>query len=297
MKKLALGFAALLLAVVGGIALYSDEILGTAIERSASYALGVETRVGFVRLRLLAGDFALRGLDIANPEGFDEPHFLVMDQAKIAVERDTLTQPVVKIPSFELSGIVVALERRGKATNYGAITANLARFESTDPDAAPADEAGSSKRFIVDHLVIRDVHARVEWSELASNATGLTVDIPRIELRGIGAHNAQGVIMSELTAIVLKAILGSIARYGTDLPSAITGGLKSGLGGLSRVSGVVVSGVGKAAVDRVADVVGGPVGDTVRGVGGSAAKSVGDAVGDQAKKAFGGLFGGGKEGE
>jgi hypothetical protein len=119
--------------------------------------------------------------------------------------------------------------------------------------------------------------------------------IPQIELKDIGAHNAQGVVMSEFSAIVMKAILGSIARYGTDLPGVMLGELNKGLGGVARVPGVVVTGMGSNLVEATGAAVGGETGDAIRGVGGSAVESVGEAVGDEAAKALGGLFGGKKE--
>lgn len=292
MKKILLGLLALFFVGLGGIWLYTNEIVGTAIERGATYALGVDTRVGFVRLRLLNGDFAMSGLRIDNPPGFDEPSFLELDSARIHVDLGTARSEVVHIPEFTLQGVDVALEREGRNTNYGVIMANLGRFESKGAKLPPDAPATGQKRFIVDRVLIRDVAARVEWSELASDATGMRVEIPQIELTGIGADNARGVVMSELTGIILKAVLGSIARYGTDLPGAVLSGLNSGLGGLTRVPGVVVSGAGKAVVDHVADAVGGEVGDAVRGVGGSATEAVGKAVGSSASKALGGLFGG-----
>lgn len=299
MKRLLIGGVVtlvLLVAVVAGaVALYWNQIVGDAIERGATYALGVDTRVGFVRLRLLRGDFAMSSFRIRNPSGFDEAYFLAMDSARIGVDLGTLQQEVVRIPTFELEGIDVALERAGKQTNYGRILENLARFEKKGAPKPPDASGAGEKRFIVDRLLITDVQARVEWSEVASNETGLQVVIPQIELRDVGAHNARGVAMAELTDIVLKAILGSIARYGTNLPGAILTGLNGGLGELSRVSNVLVSGAGKATVDKVADAVGGEVGEAVRGVGGSAAGAVGEAVGEEAKKALGGLFGGGEK--
>lgn len=298
MKKILLGLLASFVLVAGGIALYTNELVGSAIERGATYALGVQTNVDFVRLRLLLGDFAMSGLQVANAEGFDEPSFLTVDSAHIAVDLDTLRTPVVRIPDFTLEGIQVALEREGKATNYGVILGNLKRFEKQGAGAPPDGAEGDpEKRFIVDRVLIRDVAARVEWNEVASDATGMRVEIPQIELKNIGANNAQGVVMSELTNIILKAILGSVARYGTGLPGAVLSGLGSGLGGLGRVPGVVVTGMGKAGVDHVADAIGGPVGDAVRGVAGSAAGAVGEAAIDQAGKALGGLFGGEKGGK
>jgi hypothetical protein len=251
-----------------------------------------------VRLRLLAADFRLRGLRIANPPGFDKPHFLKMGGAEIDVARETLLEDVVVIPLFALDGIEVALEREGKQTNYGVILNNLSRFESGKPPAEgqPAD-AGSQKRFIVNRLVISDVTAHVEWSQLASNESALDVVIPQIVLEDIGAHNAQGVVMSELTGIVMKAILGSVARYGTNLPGAMLGELNKGLGGVAGVPGVVVTGIGANLVEATGQAVGGKAGDAIRGVGGSAVESLGESVGDEAAKALGGLFGGKKETE
>ena len=299
MKRILIGLVVLFLAAGAAVSLYINQIVGGAIERGATYALGVDTRVGFVRLRLLPADFRLRRLRIANPPGFDEPYFLKMGGAEIDVARETLLEDIVVIPLFALDGIEVALEREGKQTNYGVILDNLSRFESGEPPAqeeAPA-AAGSERRFIVNRLVITDVTAHVEWSGIAADQSALKVVIPQIVLEDIGAHNAQGVVMSEFSAIVMKAILGSIARYGTDLPGAMLGALNEGLGGVARVPGVVVTGMGANLVEATGAAVGGKTGDAIRGVGGSAIESAGEAVGDEAAKALGGLFGGKKDEE
>jgi hypothetical protein len=296
MKKVLIGLVALVVVGVGAIWLFVNEIVGTAIERGATYALGVETRVGFVRLALLTADFRMSGFRIANPSGFDESHFLRMRRATIDVDPGTVQQDVVVVKHFALDGIEVALEREGKQTNYGVILDNVKRFESeTPPGGTPPPEAADGKRFIVNRLVITDVLAKVEWSQLAADQTGITVAIPQIELEDIGAHNAQGVAMAELSNIILKAILGSIARYGGDLPGAMLSQLNAGLGGVGRISGVVVTGIGGSAVEKVGEAVGGEVGDAIRGVGGSAAEGVGKAVGSSADKALGNLFGGGED--
>jgi hypothetical protein len=255
--------------------------------------------VGFVRLRLLPADFRLRRLRIANPPGFDEPHFLKLGGAEIDVARETLLEDVVVVPLFALDGVDVALEREGEQTNYGVILENMQRFESGKPRAQAAEpgSAGSERRFIVKRLVISDVKAHVEWSGLAADESALQVVIPQIELKDIGAQNARGVVMSELTDIVMKAILGAVARYGTDLPGVMLGELNRGLGGVARVPGVVVTGMGANVVEAAGAAVGGKTGDAIRGVGGSAVESVGEAAGEEAAKALGGLFGGGKEEE
>lgn len=311
MKRILIGLLILLVAVVAAAAFTIDRIVSEGIERGGSYALGVPTRVGFVRLRLLDGSFRLRGLRVANPAGFDEPHFLRLGSAAVDVDLGSLRQDLVVVPLFALDGIDVALEREGQKTNYGVILKNLERFESgeapveverSEPGEAPA-EAGPSatqKRFIVKRIVIRDVNALLEWSGVASDQTALKVSIPEIRLRDIGAHNAQGVVMAELTDIIVKAILGAIAQHGTNLPVAVLGSLRSGVGALRSVPSEVVAGVGGKAVEKISEALPEEVQGVARGLGGEAVGGAGKAVGKEATEALeglGGLLGGKREEE
>jgi len=292
MKKLGIGLAGVLVLVLAGAWFFVNEIVGSAIEQAGSYAMGVDTRVGFVRLRIVPGDFRLNRLRIANPAGFEESHFLKLGRATIDVDVGTLLEPVVVISELRVDAVDVALERADKKTNYGVILASVTRFEQQDSEGAvPAEDQGSSTRFIVRRILVTNVDAYVEWNELAADQTGLKLHIPEIELKEVGAKNGKGVSMAELSNIVLKAILGSIARYGGDLPGVMLSALKGGMSGVVRVPGVEVTGLGGSAVEKMGKAVGGEVGDAIQGVGGDAAKSVGEAVGDSAKKAMGGIFG------
>lgn len=299
MKKLLIGVVVVAVAMAAAAALSVNELVGGAVERGSTYALGVSTRVGFVRLALLDGSFRLARLRIGNPAGFDQDHFLTLHDARMDVDLSSLRRDVVVVPVLSLDGVDVILEKSGTgATNYGVILQNVKRFESGGArGAAAAPPQGGGKRFIVQRLRITDVTARVEWSRLASDATAVHVNIPEIDLHDLGAAHGKGVTLAELSNIVLKAVLGSVARYGGDLPAAMLSELEGGLAGLTRLTGVAVSGIGGSAVEEVGKALGGEVGDAVRGVGGDAAKSVGDAVGSSAGKALKGLFGGKHEEE
>jgi hypothetical protein len=147
--------------------------------------------------------------------------------------------------------------------------------------------------------VIADVNALLEWSGVASDQTGLKVSIPEIRLHDIGAQNAQGVAMAELTDIVVKAILGAVAKHGTNLPGAVLGQLRSGVGALGSVPTDVVLDVGDKAVERISEAAPGEIGGVVRDVGGAAVGDAGKAVDEEASKALEGLGGllGGKRDE
>ena len=76
MKKLIKLVAVLLILLVlatVAVALYIDTIAKTAIERGATYALGVETTLGSADVGLLSGTFSMGDLTVANPAGFESP--------------------------------------------------------------------------------------------------------------------------------------------------------------------------------------------------------------------------------
>ena len=281
MKKLLIGVVGLFVALLVGASFYVNEIVGTAIERGGTYALGVETTVGFVRLSPFGGNFRISSLRIANPPGFERPSFLELGSGNIDVALATVTEPVVHVSRFSLDDIEITLEQARGKSNYGEILNNLGRFEKGK--AQEQEDSGPGTRVVVDELVISNVTANVEWIDAPANVAMTKVEIPEIRMQGIGAHNAQGVAMSELSNIIVKAIMGAIARYGGDLPSVMLGELQRNMGGLTRLQGVTIEGMGS----NLAESVG--------GTSGEAAKSVTDAVGAEAKKAFGSLFGGDKD--
>ena len=284
-RFVAVGFA-VLIAVLAAFYIYIDVIAGAAIEKGATYALGVDTKVGFVRIGLLTGSFRIGSLKIENPPGFDAKHLLRLGDGRMEVSIDSLQKQVVEVPVFALEGIEVALEKAKGKTNYGVILANLKRFESSGSKPAPAEsgEAGPGKRLIVRELLIRDVSAHVEHTEGLGALGAIDVKVPEIRLKDIGAHNAQGVAMSELTNIIMKAIFEGIAKYGTNLPNVLSGDLRSNLGGLSKVPIEVVGGTTEALTKGLSK----PAGDAARQLGGEAGKAL---------EGLGGLFGGKKDDE
>ena len=178
MKRILRGVGLLLIALLAIVYFSIDRIGGALIERGASYALGVDTRVGFVRIGLLPGSIRVGSLTVENPPGFESPHFVKMGRARLDVSLGTLREDTVNVPLFSLDGVDLVLEREAGRTNYGAILDNMQRFESSDPTPpADAGEAAAEKKFVVHDLVIRDVVsetiARSSFSKRLSN-----VDFP-----------------------------------------------------------------------------------------------------------------------
>jgi uncharacterized protein involved in outer membrane biogenesis len=277
MKRVLVGLLLLIALAIAAVALSIDRIAGAAIERQATRALGVETRVGFVRLSPLDGELKVSSLTVANPPGFAGDHFLAFDEFELKTELRTLRSDVVHVPLFRLEGVDLSLERRAEQSNTDAILANLKRFEkSGHAPGEPPPPKGPERRFVVSKLAIRDITAHVEWNTLVAKQSALEVHLDGIELDEPGG--SRGLTLAELSNVVVKAVLESVRRSG-QLPLAVASDLAGGLRGLAKLPVSVTGGV----LEQVGELLPGPAGEAV----GGAVEGVGDAV----EKGIGKLFG------
>jgi hypothetical protein len=284
MKRALLGLVVLLLAALAAVYLSIDQIASHAIVRGASQALGVKTRVGFVRLSPFAGKVKVSALSIDNPPGFAGDHFLAFDSFELETDLRSLRSPVVRVPLFQLEGIDVSLERQGDTSNTDAIFENLKRFEkqgsATQEQPAPK---GPERRFVVSKLAIRDITAHVEWNALVSKQSALDVHLDGIELNNPGG--SRGLTLPELSNLVVKAVLESVRKSG-QLPRQVASDLAGGLTDLARVPLAITGGV----LGKVGEVLPGAAGEAVGEIGGAV-----EGAGDAALEKLDGLFGRKKE--
>jgi hypothetical protein len=216
--------------VVGAVA-YIDRIADAAIERGATAALGVDTELSSVSLGLLSGDFGLSGLRVANPPGFESPHFMRLGQGELKLPLTTLLDDPVVVPRLALSGIEVSLERSKGRMNYAVILSNLSGPSKDAPSAEP--ESGEGRGFIIQELVIRDVKAHGKLDAMGAKLSEFDVEVPEIRLRDIGSASGAGIPIEELVGVVTKAILQAVA--GSRLPGDLTRELRGNLAQLGTV--------------------------------------------------------------
>ena len=225
--------------------LYFDVIAHRLIVRGSTYALGVDTSLDSTSLGLLSGSFGLKGLEVANPAGFEEPLFLRVGDAELDLDLQTLRQPALRVPRFEIHDVEVDLDQQQGQANYAAILKNLARFESGDPEPTGAEaSAEPGKRFVIEQLVIRDVEAHVRVRE-GGLLGKVDVLVPEVLMRNLGG-DGKPLTAAELTSVIVKAVLASIVQVGAGLPGGLGKALGQGLGLLGDVSFEVPEGEGSA---------------------------------------------------
>ncbi len=262
----------LVLVAAGGAVLYLDQLAKSGIEQGATYALGVDTKVDSVRLKLQTGEFGMSGLSVRNPTGFEEPYFLRVGSAALGVPPAKLLEDTIRIPRVTITDVDVTLLRQKGGSNYDKILANLSRLES---GKAPAGDAPSSaKQLIIDELVVTNIAAKVSLG-LLGDVTKLDVTVPEIRLKNVGSESG-GMTTAELTNVLTKTILDAVIRSG-GLPTDIVKDLTGQLGSLAQLDVDISKGLGQAA----ASLLGGENGSDVSG---DIGKVIGGLLGGMGKK-------------
>lgn len=225
---------------------FVDTITKTAIEKGGAYALGVETTLEKASIGITSGEFALDGLVLANPQGYESPHFLRMGHAGMALSMRSLLSDTIRAPELVLDGFDLNVERAKGKANYDVILENLARFEAgeeagepqaaaePEPAASPSEpsEKGTGKTFVLDRLVIRNVKAHFDVIPLAGDAARVEVPVPEIVVEDLGSEMSLG----KLFSIIVKAVLSSAAQMGKGLvPDDLLQDLQGRLGSLEGV--------------------------------------------------------------
>ncbi len=298
-------------AVVGLLALglsQIDNLVKAAIERGGTYATQVDTTVTSVDVGLTSGTFAMNGLTIANPAGFDTDHFLVLNDTDVAFDLQSIQTDTIVIPTVTVNGIDVILDKGGDPSNYNTILNSLKRFESSDkPKAAPDNQGG--KKVAIDSLVLEDINVRVaNYPGVSLVAGDVAVNIPKVELQNIGRD--EPMTAAQIANLIIKTVLtAAVEAGGGILPADMLIDLGNGLQGLSSLGEMGITAIGDTGQilgDSMNEVLEG-AGKAVEELGEGATEAVNEAgkkveeeinkAADEIKKGIGNIFGNKEEDE
>jgi len=209
-----------------GLGLFIDSAVKTAVERGGTHALGVETRLEKADIGLFSGHFALAGLEVANPQGFAEPNFFALRSTALELPLGTLLDDKITIPSLELEGVTLDLERNGSGTNYQEILDHLERTGGA-PGDEPGKEAGGSseggKAFRLERLVIRDVRATASLLPAGGELTRVSLAVPEIVVEGLDSE----MDLTQLCALIVRTVVQAAIQAGAGtLPEELLADLR-----------------------------------------------------------------------
>jgi hypothetical protein len=196
LTALALGIAALVAA--GAYLLWSlDARVARAIEAQGTEILGTKVRVDSVDVELAAGRGAIRGLRVANPEGYTDGDVISLSAIELAIDARSVGAQPFRITSVRVGDVVVNFELRGDG---GSNIEHIRRHVSRDGESAEPAEGGEAQRFAIGEFAFAGGEI---FLANPSAETPERVHLPGMELRDLGG--AQGATGGEIGEQIARA--------------------------------------------------------------------------------------------
>jgi putative FmdB family regulatory protein len=279
LKRLLVACAVALVVLVVGAMISIDAIARVGVQVVGSKVLGVATTVDAVRLGLLSSHSSVRGLRVANPQGYTDPLFLELGTASLTARLGELVGERTTIRNITISDLVLTLEQDASGKlNAQRISDNLPDSDG-DAKTAPKPDQGPTRDFVVKEFRIERVTVRLR--NLVGGRQGLVeVKLPDIVLKDVHSDGSVDVLASEISGVVISSVLqATVAANIEGLSSAVTDGIRDTL---------------KDFVGDLPADLRGPV-ESIRGGLGDALDKAGEGIQKGVGDALQGIFGGGSK--
>jgi hypothetical protein len=215
-RVLVIGITLVVLAGIGALVFLAsslDSIVKQVIERTGSELTGTSVRLDSAEIDLGSGRGTLRGLRVANPEGFSSADVFSLGEITLEIDLGTLTQDPVVIRTVRIDApeARVEVDAKGK-TNVDVIRRHLKQAES---EGGGAESGGEGSSEATDTPRLRIQSFTFENGQVAADTSALggkekTQALPALRLRDVGG--ASGAAPAEIGEDVLDAYLDQIAK-------------------------------------------------------------------------------------
>ena len=215
-----------------------------AAEELLTQAVGTKVAIASIDVALIEGEMTIRGLTVANPEGFRTEHAFEADEVRIAVELGTLLEDAVVIREIAVEKPLVTYELGPDGSNLEAIQQNV---ESAAGSGEASSRDAPTRQILVEDLYIRG--GRVAASAVFLKEKAWKAPLPDIHLENIsstGGGIAAADVIEEITSEILANARRSIAPI-RELAGEVGDRITAGAGKvLERVKRELEKGSGPA---------------------------------------------------
>ena len=198
-----------------------------AAEELLTQAVGTKVAIASIDVALIEGEMTIRGLAVANPEGFRTEHAFEADEVRISVELGTLLEDAVVIREIAVEKPLVTYELGPDGSNLEAIQQHV---ESAAGSGEASSRDAPTRQILVEDLYIRG--GRVAASAVFLKEKAWKAPLPDIHLENIssaGGGIAAADVIEEITSEILANARRSIAPI-RELASEVGDRITAGAG-------------------------------------------------------------------
>jgi hypothetical protein len=204
-----------------------DAVVKAAVEKYGSEIAGTTVRVEKVRIDLSSGRGELRGLTVANPDGFSRQPIFSLGEITLQIDLSSLAGDVPLVQDIRIVAPHLHYELNGRGgSNLTALQNNLKRHRSANEGGAEARQNGAGKetRLRIRRLGVSGAQADLDLSAIGGKR--LTAAMPPVTLTEIGGK--RGATPAVVGEAVLSALVQGLEREVLRLGLARAAGQASG---------------------------------------------------------------------
>lgn len=220
MKKMLLG-AVLVLVLSFGFAIYYvlsslDGMVKTAIETYGSQATQTTVQVESVKMVLQDGSGTVRGVTVANPQGFVSQQAFSLGEIATQIDLKSLSEEVTVIEhiSVQAPEVFFELNEAGKS-NLGELKQRLSSSASQPSASTSNQKSSTEQKLIIRKLLFADGNIHAKVGPLNKE---YELKLPTIEMKNLGGKN--GATLTQIADQVLKVLtdkaLNAVKKEGID---------------------------------------------------------------------------------
>lgn len=194
----------ILLVIGAGVGLYFmvNKLIKDGVEKVASDTLEVPVTVREVKLSPFSGTGTIKGLVIANPEGYHTEHAFALDRIVVSLDVKSLFSDRIVINTLHVDSPSVFYEVGLGNSNIGTIKKNAMGEASDEPD----DEEG--KAITIADLRIARAEVAVSAKILQGKAASMT--LADFEMKNIDSERPEEVIAEVLGQFVDQIVKAAV---------------------------------------------------------------------------------------
>jgi len=215
MKRLALAAIAVGIALLVGVAAYLvwslDARVARAIEEQGTRIFGTRVRVDSVDIELAAGKGTIRGVRVANPEGYSSDDAITLASIELAIDARSVGEQPFRVTRVHVGDSVVNFElREDGGSNIEYITRHISRGSDEGPEE-PAPR-GEAQRFAIGEFAFAGGEIFVARPGVESRER---VHLPDLELRDVGGEQGEsgGEVGEQIARAFTRRVVAATAGH------------------------------------------------------------------------------------
>lgn len=259
-QKILLITVAVILALVVTLMLFLGQIIRAGVATVGPKLAGVPIRLEKVVVNPFSGMVRIKGLVIGNPEGFNTPSAMELNDFKLNIKMSSLFSKAVVIEQILIDAPQITYEKSLKSSNLSTLQANLAPKDAapkteTVPAKEPAEKK-AAKKVIIEDFQLNG--AKVNVTITALGGKKMTLPLPDIKMKDIGKDSG-GASPAEVISETFDSITKAVVEAASSVGDAAGKALKDA-GGAASDAAKGATDAAKGAVDSVKKGLGGLLG-------------------------------------